>query len=187
MNIGIVGARKYQYKKSVIDLVMSLPAEATIITSSCKGVCTWVKETAEERGMKVILFAPDLENIRAWFDVPKRYYQRNKEMVEACDLLYAFISAEDGFIGGTRFEVEYAVSLGTPVKIHRENGLSQWIFQYSFAFLNEKKDFFLAWEGFLCNTNLEIARGSAQQKGGAHGCYWLTEASTRPKKQDSSL
>jgi hypothetical protein len=52
--------------------------------------------------MKVIVFAPDLENIRAWFDVPKRYYQRNKKMVDACDLLHAFISAEDGFIGGTK-------------------------------------------------------------------------------------
>ena len=68
--------------------------------------------------MKVRVFAPDLENIRAWFDIPKRYYQRNKEMVEACDLLHAFFSAEDGFIGGTRFEVEYAVSLGIPTQVH---------------------------------------------------------------------
>ena len=44
--------------------------------------------------------------------IPKRYYQRNKEMVGACDLLHAFISAQDGFIGGTRFEAEYAESLG---------------------------------------------------------------------------
>jgi hypothetical protein len=125
MNIGIVGARKYQDRQSVLGLVESLPAEATIITSSCKGVCTWVKEAAEERGMRVIVFAPDLSNIRARFDIPKRYYQRNKEMVVACDLLHALISAEDGFIGGTRFEGEYAVSLGIPVLIHRENGLSQ--------------------------------------------------------------
>jgi hypothetical protein len=125
MNIGIVGARKYQDRQFVVDFVMSLPAEPTIITSSCKGVCTWVKEVAEERGMKVIPFAPHLENIRAWFDVPKRYYQRNKEMVEACDLLFAFTSAEDGFTGGTRFEVEYAVSLGIPIHVHPESGLSQ--------------------------------------------------------------
>ena len=144
MKIGIVGARKYKDKQSVIALVESLPAEVTVITSLCKGVCTWAKETAEERGMNLIIFAPDLENIRAWFDVPKRYYQRNKEMVEACDLLHAFISAEDGFIGGTRFEVEYAVSLGIPVQIHREKGLSQWIFQYSFPFFEGKKVFFLA-------------------------------------------
>jgi hypothetical protein len=156
MKIGIVGAKKYRDKKSVLDLVSSLPAEATIITSSCKGVCTWVKEVAEGRGMKVIVFAPDLENIRAWFDIPKRYYQRNKEMVEACDLLHAFISAEDGFIGGTRFEVEYAVSLGIPVQVHREKGLSQWIFQYSFPFLDEKKDFFLAWEGFFHKIRFEL-------------------------------
>jgi len=148
MKTGIVGARKYQDKQSVVDLVESLPAGTTIITSSCKGVCTWAKETAEERGMEVIIFAPDLENIRAWFDIPKRYYQRNKEMVEACDLLHAFISAEDGFVGGTRFEVEYAVSLGIPVQIHWENGLSDWIWQYSFPFLEGKQAFFLAWEGF---------------------------------------
>jgi hypothetical protein len=159
MNIGIVGARKYQDRQSVTDLVMSLPADATIITSSCKGVCTWVKELAEGRGMKVMVFAPDLSNIRAWFDIPKRYYQRNKEMVEACDLLYAFISAEDGFIGGTRFEVEYAVSLGIQVLLHWENGPSKWIFQYSFPFWEEKQAFLLAWQDFFCKTNLE-AKGA---------------------------
>jgi hypothetical protein len=156
MNIGIVGARKYKDKQSVLDLVMSLPADATIITSSCKGVCTWVKEAAEERGMTATIFAPDLSNIRAWFDIPKRYYQRNKEMVEACDMLHAFISAEDGFIGGTRFEVEYAVSLGIPVQIHLEKGLSQSIFQYSFAFLETKWAFFLVWEGFFHRISREL-------------------------------
>ena len=156
MNIGIVGARKYRGKQSVLDLVMSLPAEATVITSSCRGVCTWTKEAAEERGMKVIVFTPDLSNIRAWFDIPKRYYQRNKEMVEACDLVHAFISAEDGFVGGTRFEVDYAVSIGIPVQVHRENGLSQWLFQYSFPFLEEKKDFFLAWEGFFHRIRFQL-------------------------------
>jgi hypothetical protein len=158
MNIGIVGARKYQDKQSVLDLVLSLPAEATIITSSCKGPCTWVKEAAEGRGMKVIVFTPDLSNIRAWFDIPKRYYQRNREMVEACDLLHAFISAEDGFIGGTRFEVEYAASLGIPVQIHREKGLSQWVFQYCFPFWEGKQAFFLAWEGFFHKIRFELRR-----------------------------
>jgi len=115
-----------------------------------------VKEAAEERGMKVIVFAPNLSNIRAWFDVPKRYYQRNKEMVEACDLLHAFISTEDGFVGGTRFEVEYAVSLGIPIEIHRENGLSQWVFQYSFPFWEGKQSFLLSWEGFFHRISFEL-------------------------------
>ena len=158
MNIEIVGAREYQDKRSVLDLVIPLPADAIIITSSCRGVCTWVKEAAEERGMEVIVFTPDPENVRAWFDIPKRYYRRNKEMMEACDLLHACISAEDGFIGGTRFEVEYAVSLGIPVEVHRENGPSQWIFQYSFPFLEGKEAFFLAWEGFFHKICFELGR-----------------------------
>ena len=85
----------------------SLPADTTTITNTCKGDCTWVKKAEEEeRAINVIVFAPDLDNIRAWFDVPKTDCQRNKEMVEACDLLHAFISQEDGFIGGTRSEAE---------------------------------------------------------------------------------
>ena len=106
--------------------------------------------------MKVTVFAPDVENIRAWFDIPKRYYQRNKQMVEACDLVHAFISAKDGFIGGTRFEVEYAATIGIPVQVHRENGLSQWIFQYSFPFCEGKQAFSLSWEGFFHRIRFEL-------------------------------
>jgi hypothetical protein len=82
-------------------------------------------------------------------EVPKRYSQRNKEMVEACDILHAFISVEDGPTGGTRFEVEYAVSIGIPVQVHWENGNSEWIFQYSFPFPGQKQAFLLSWEGFF--------------------------------------
>ena len=155
MNIGIVGARKYQDRQSVIDLVNSLPPEATIITSSCKGVCTWTKEAAKKKGLEVIVYAPDLANIRAWFEVPKRYYQRNKELVEVCDLLYAFLSDEDGFTGGTKFEIEYAVSLNIPVQVHCENGISQWIYQHSFPFIERKQEFFLSWLEFSHKTELE--------------------------------
>ena len=143
MKIGIVGARKYQDKQSVIDLVNSIPADNQIITSGCEGVCTWVKETAEEREMKVILFEPDLSNIRAWFDIPKQYYRRNKELVEACDILHAFISQEGGFTGGTRFEVEYAWKLWKPVTLHWEEGNTQTIYQYSLPFMQKEHAFFL--------------------------------------------
>ena len=78
------------------------------------------------------------------------------EMVEACDLVHAFISAEDGFTGGTRFEVEYAVSLGIPAQIQRENGLSQWVFQYSFPFWQEDRSFLLSWEDFFHRIRFEL-------------------------------
>ena len=156
MKIGIVGARKYQGKQSVIDLVNSLPAEAVIITSSCKGVCSWSKEAAESRGMEVIVYAPNLDNIRAWFEVPKRYYQRNRELVEACDYLYAFISQEDGFVGGTKFEIEYALKLKKPVQLYWENGKPEIFYQYPLPFMESQHTFCLAWEQFFCKTNLEI-------------------------------
>ena len=113
-----------------------------------------MKEAAEMRGLEVILFEPDLSNIRAWFDVPKRYYRRNKEMIEACDVLHAFLSAEDGYAGGTRFEIEYAVTLGIPVQIHWENGFSQWIYPYFLPFIVQKQSFSLSWQDFFCKTDL---------------------------------
>jgi len=155
MNIGIVGARKYQDKQSVIDLIDSLPIESVIITSGCKGVCTWVREEAEKRKMEVIVFSPDLSNIRAWFEVPKRYYQRNKELVEACDLLHAFISQEDGYTGGTRFEIQYALKIGIPVHVNWENGLSQILYQYTFSFFEEKQELFLSWQELFRTTTIE--------------------------------
>ena len=78
------------------------------------------------------------------------------EMVEACDLLHAFISAEDGFIGGTRFETENAVSIGIPVQVHWENGNSEWIFQYSSPFWEATQAFFLAWQRFFHKIRFEL-------------------------------
>ena len=110
---------------------------------------------AEERGMKVILFEPDLSNVRAWFDIPKRYYQRNKELVEACDILHAFISQEGGFTGGTRFEFEYAWKLRKLVTLHWENRKTQTNYQYSLPFMKEEHAFLLARQEFFHIANLE--------------------------------
>ncbi len=156
MKIGIVGARKYRDQQSVVDLVNSLPVDNLVTTSGCKGVCTWAKDAAEARGMTVKVYAPDLTNIRAWFDVPKRYYARNKELVEACDLLHAFVSEEDGYKGGTRFEVDFALKLEIPVQLHWERGITQWFYQYSFSFVDQKDIFLLSWQEFFCKTDLQF-------------------------------
>ena len=155
MNIGVVGARKYKDRQSVTDLVTSLPAESVIITSGCRGVCTWVKEKAEKQRMKVIVFSPDLSHIRAWFEIPKRYYERNKELVENCDLVHAFLSQKDGFKGGTGFEVQYALKLGIPVQIHWEYGVSLIVYQYTFSFIETRQELFLSWQKFFHTTNLK--------------------------------
>lgn len=148
--IGIVGARKFKDKTAVETLVKNIPENSTIVTSGCDGVCKCVQATAKERGMRILVFAPDLTGIRSWFDVPKRYYQRNRELIERCDFLHAFISAECGYTGGTRFEIEYAIKLNIPVKIHWEGGCSELIYQNILPF--EMNALNVAWQDFFCEA-----------------------------------
>ena len=150
--VGIVGARKYRDKNSVKDLVAYLPQNTVIVTSSCKGVCTWAKEAAQERGIEVEVFAPDLNNIRSNFEVAERYYQRNRELIEKCDLVHAFLTEEDGCTGGTGFEVDYASRIRRPVELHWEHGLSEMIYQYAFPFETPGMAFQLAWQDFFTVT-----------------------------------
>lgn len=150
--VGIVGARKYKDKQAVKYLVEYLPADSVIVTSACRGVCTWTIEAAEERSMEVMVYSPDLSNIRSKFEVADRYYQRNRELIERCDLVHAFISKEDGCTGGTGFEVEYASRLGKPVELHWEKGLSEMIYQHVLPFEGTDQGFYFAWQDFFTVT-----------------------------------
>ncbi len=147
--IGIVGARKFKDRNAVEDLVISLPQDSIVVTSGCKGVCKWAQEKAKEQGFDVLVYAPDLTGIKSKFDIPKRYYQRNRELIEKCDLVHAFISKENGFTGGTRFEIEYAVNIGTPVKVHYEREKTEIIYQYHLPFHHTGQAFSAAWQNFF--------------------------------------
>lgn len=150
--VGVVGARKYGDRQSVRDLVEYLPLDSVIVTSACRGVCTWTKKAAEKRGMTVEVYAPDMSNIRSNFEVAERYYERNRELIERCDLVHAFLSEEDGCTGGTGFEVEYASNIGRPVELHWENGLSEMLYQYVLPFETPRRAFHLAWQDFFTVT-----------------------------------
>lgn len=148
-HIGIVGARKYRDKKRVEALVLSLPNDVVIVTSGCDGVCTWTWQKAEERGMEVLVFRPDLTSVRSRFEVPKRYYERNRELIQRCDFVHAFVSEEGGYAGGTRFEIEYAFKIGRPVKIHWEKGGSEIIYQYKLPMISEPETHSCMWQNFF--------------------------------------
>jgi len=150
--VGIVGARKYRDRQSVIELVEYLPLDSVIVTSKCRGVCTWTIQAAEQRGLDVEVFTPDLANIRSNFEVAERYYQRNRELIERCDLVHAFLSQEDGCTGGTGFEVEYAVKIGKPVELHWENQFNEMLYQYALPFETRGVPFQLAWQHFFTVT-----------------------------------
>jgi len=152
-HVGIVGARLFRDREAVEKLVCSLPGDAVLVTSGCKGVCQWAHSKAKMRGMDVIVYAPDLTDIRSRFDIPKRYYARNRELIEKCGFVHAFISSEGGFSGGTRFEVEYASRLNIPVMVHYEDGESEMFWQLSFPFFNRTDDYFTTdWQGFFASA-----------------------------------
>jgi hypothetical protein len=151
-HIGIVGARKYRCQKSVKQLVLSLSEESTIVTSNCKGVCSWSQHYARSRKMEVLVYSPDLTNIRSKFDVAERYYQRNKELVEKCDLIHAFLSAADGYAGGTKYEIEYAIKIGVPVKVHHEKGKDEVFHQFTIPFGGMRESLLPNWKGFFVDT-----------------------------------
>jgi len=134
MHIGIIGARKYNDRHAVVDLIRRLPSESVIVTSGCKGVCTWTQEIAYEHGIKVMVYSPDLSGIRSWVEVAQRYYTRNRELIDRCEIVHAFISRSDGYAGGTRFEIEYATQKGLPVFSHLEIGGSRMVRQKSLPF-----------------------------------------------------
>ena len=152
-HIGIVGARLFSDRQEVEDLVMSLPIDTEVVTSGCKGVCQWANNKAKERGMTVHVYSPDLSNIRSNFDIPKRYYKRNMELIEACDFVHAFISKKGGFSGGTRFEIEYAAKLNIPVMVHYEQGAIEMFWQLCFPFMGHSDDYFTTdWQGFFASA-----------------------------------
>jgi len=148
--IGIVGARKYQGRQSVIDLVNGLPADVIVITSSCRGVCKWAGSAAKARGLKVRIVSPDLKNAQDRYEIVERYYERNRQLISACDVIHAFISQEGGLTGGTKFEVEYAKQIGKDVFLHWEGSITERICrQKSLPFGNNEKDFSTGWMNFF--------------------------------------
>jgi hypothetical protein len=147
--IGIVGARKYKDRQSVVDQVHSLPRDTIVITSSCRGVCTWAGEAAKAAGFTVLIYAPDLNGIHNRTEMVERYYQRNRQLISACEIVHAFISQEDGLTGGTRYEVQYAKRLKKELVLHWENGRVQRISQISLPFGPRERDFSAGWLSFF--------------------------------------
>jgi len=150
-NIGIIGARKYKDKQSVINLVNTIPPGSAIVTSSCRGVCMWAGEAAKSRGLLVKTFSPDLTNVRDRIEMVERYYERNRQLIAACDIVHAFISQEAGLTGGTKFEVQYAKRLGKEVYLHWENSIVQRIGQKQkgLPFGQNEKNFAGGWLKFF--------------------------------------
>jgi nucleoside 2-deoxyribosyltransferase len=73
-------------------------------------------------------------------------------LISACDVVHAFISKEAGFTGGTKYEVEYAQSIGKTVFLYWEHSIVERVYQKSLPFSNQTKELSSGWMDFFLNT-----------------------------------
>lgn len=114
MKYGIVGSRRRKDRESVIAFVRSLPAGSVVISGGCRGVDTWAVAEAKAQGLETIEFLPgDLTGCRELWEFTEKYYARNKQIAEACDVLVAFVT--DDRSGGTENTIQHAQRVGKTV------------------------------------------------------------------------
>lgn len=100
MNIAIVGSRNFNDLRMVIRLVEHLPLHSVIISGGARGVDATVENCAIARGLETRIFLPNWQRYGRGAGIV-----RNKEIVEACDVLIAFW---DGKSKGTKSSIELA-------------------------------------------------------------------------------
>ena len=115
MKYGIVGSRRRIDRHNVLSFIKSLKNDDIVISGGCRGIDTWAEEIAKSLGIKTIIYKPDLKNIKSKGDMIQRYYDRNKKIAQACDVLIAFVSSDRK--GGTENTIKYATELGKIVEV----------------------------------------------------------------------
>ena len=113
MKIGITGHRESKWKDKqfarqvVFEVLSKFKKRITILGSGhCPlgGVDIWAEEFAKNNNIKLKLFPP-YKNLPS----PERYLKRNREMIEWCDYLIAFISKyHPKNKGGSWYTINYA-------------------------------------------------------------------------------
>lgn len=115
LRIAIVGSRRRTDPESVRALVGSLPVDAVVVSGHAKGPDLWAEQAAAERGLATSIFKPDLAGIRHRGESTERYYARNQQIVDAADVVYAFVAPDRK--GGTEDTIRRAEAKGIPVHL----------------------------------------------------------------------
>lgn len=111
MKVAIVGNREGWNRSYIFDKIKKYVKEDDIIiTGGADGVDTCAMDYAKRFCNQLIVFYPDKR-----IPSPDRYYQRNKKIVEECDLLIAFNRKKRS---GTSNTIRYAKELEKKCYIH---------------------------------------------------------------------
>jgi predicted Rossmann fold nucleotide-binding protein DprA/Smf involved in DNA uptake len=112
--VGVVGNQEgWQYatiKRTLKKL--DIDSDATIISGGADGVDTYAQMYARETGCTIIIHYPDPK-----IPSPERYFARNKQIAEECDLLIAFDKKSGS--AGTKNTVAYAKKANKPIFLFR--------------------------------------------------------------------
>jgi hypothetical protein len=123
MKVAIVGSRKRSFinkikinektKKEVEDLVDWLQDYDVVVSGGCKGVDSWAISRAIRRGLVTEIHFPDIKKGMSYGEMVDEYYKRNRKVVDASDIVFAFPINENE--GGTGQTIEYAREKGKQV------------------------------------------------------------------------
>jgi len=113
MKIGIVGNQVgWEYKfirKKLIENHIS--SHDTIISGGARGVDTYAQAYAQEIGVTIIIHYPDI-----LIPAPERYFIRNKQIAQECDILIAFDKKSGR--AGTKNTIAHARAMGKKVILY---------------------------------------------------------------------
>lgn len=118
MRIAIVGSRRRDCKDEVEKLINELwtcNKNLVIVSGGATGVDTWAEDYGKLLGIETDIYLPNLENLLNKIDTIRRYYARNKLIVENSGAIYAFVA--DDRKGGTENTIKWAKKLGKQVVI----------------------------------------------------------------------
>lgn len=117
MILGITGSRKFD-DMAAIEAVIADIKPTMVIAGGCAGADKMAVGIAKKAGIPVKEFLPRFKTDPNTPYHPKWYLERNKEIVDSCDLLAAFFAGTKS--KGTKYTVDYATKTGKPVKIYPE-------------------------------------------------------------------
>jgi hypothetical protein len=123
MKVAIVGSRKRSFinkvkinektKKEVEDLVDWLQDYDVVVSGGCKGVDSWAISRAIRRGLVTEIHFPNIKKGMTYEEMVAEYYARNRKVVDASDIVFAFPLNEN--TGGTGYTINYAKEKGKQV------------------------------------------------------------------------
>jgi hypothetical protein len=121
--IGITGTRHGMsgvQRATLYCLLKSVRMSTELHHGDCLGVDAEAHELANDFGLRTVIHPPADEKLRAWCHgdivLPRKpYLERNRDIVDACDVLLAFpFEEKEQDRGGTWYTVRYARETGVP-------------------------------------------------------------------------